>query len=173
MPGVTIGKSFNHGFAGSYARQPDMVIQTRPNVDIVPITFGRPVMRASNGAGVSGVANVTDQFTAESFVGIAGREVKSALNYSEQGLGAGGVYPPNEPVPVFQRGSISVVCSVGTPAIGGSVFIRIADSAGKSIGDIEAVEDNGNNVLIPNAQWGGTADANGIAELVLLTRVNA
>ena len=173
MSGKAIGKSLNHGFAGSYARQPDMIIQTRPNVDTAPIVFGRPVMSASNGASVSGVVNIRGGFTAESFAGIAGREVKSALNYTEQGLGVGGVYSPDEPVSVFQRGSISVICSVGTPALGGKVYIRVAESTGKTIGDIEATADGSNNVLIPNAQWGGSADANSIAELVLLTRTNA
>ena len=173
MPGTTIGKSFNHGFAGSYARQPDMLIQARPNVGASPIIFGRPVMQAVNGAGVAGVANITEGFKAGDFAGIAGREVKTALNYADQGLGAGGVYSPNEPVSVFQRGSISVVCSVGAPALGGKVYVRVAVSAGKAIGDFEAVADGENSILISNAQWGGNADANGVAELVLLTRANA
>ena len=31
MSGKTIGTAFNHGFAGSYARQPNMTINTKPN----------------------------------------------------------------------------------------------------------------------------------------------
>jgi hypothetical protein len=166
--GTTIGKSFNYGFAGSYARQPDMIIATRPNADTTPITIGRPVMNAANG-----VTNITTGFTAAAFAGIAGREVKSALDFTAQSLGVGGVYSPNEPVPVFQRGSISVICSVGTPALGGAVYVRVVAATGKNIGDIEATADSTNNVLIPNAQWGSDADANGVAELVLLTRANA
>ena len=172
MPGTTIGKSLNHGFAGSYARQPDMIIQTRPNVDAAPIVFGRPVMQAVK-AGVVGVVNITAAFEADNFLGIAAREVKSALSYSMQGQGDGGVYAPNEPVSVFERGSISVVCSAGTPALGGPVYVRIATAAGKNIGDIEAVADSTNSIELTNAQWGGSADANGVAELVILTRANA
>jgi hypothetical protein len=172
MPGTTIGKSFNHGFAGSYARQPDMIIATRPNVDTNQIKFGRPVMQETAG-GVTGVVNVTAGFTADRFIGVAGREVKSALNYAAQELGAGGVYAPDEAVSVFQRGSISVICSAGNPALGSQVFVRTVAAAGKNIGDFEAVADGTNSVRITNAQWGGSADANGVAELVLLTRANA
>ena len=31
MSGKTIGLEMNNGFAGSYARQPDMIINTQPN----------------------------------------------------------------------------------------------------------------------------------------------
>ena len=31
----------------------------------------------------------------------------------------------------------------------------------------------GNSVKLTNCQWGGAADANGVAELVILTRANA
>jgi len=167
MSGKTIGKSFNNGFAGSYARQPDMIIQTRPNDDTANIVFGRPVMNSGNG----GVVNVTAAFTAAKFAGVAGKEIKSSLFYADQN--SGGAYMPNEPVSVFQRGSISVICKVGTPAVGAPVYVRTVAATGMNIGDFEAVADAGNNVLIPNAQWGGEVDANGVAELVLLTRANA
>lgn len=175
MSGTTIGKSLNYGFAGSYARQPDMIIETRANVETVnPITFGRPVMQGTNGTtGAVGVVNITGAFTAAAFVGIAAREVKSALSYSNQGLGVGGQYQPNEPVPVFQRGSISVICSAGTPTMGSAVYVRVVAASGKFVGDLEAAADGSNNVLLTNAQWGGPADANRVAELVLLTRSHA
>jgi len=167
MSGKTIGKSFNYGFAGTYARQPDMIIQTRPNNDTENITFGRPVMHDGSG----GVINITGDFTADDFAGIASREVKSALFYADQN--SGGVYAPAEPVSVFQRGSISVICSVGAPELAGAVYVRTVAATGRNIGDFEAIEDTGNNVLISNAQWGSGVDANGVAELVLLTRANA
>jgi len=173
MSGTTIGKSLNFGFAGSYARQPDMIIQTRPNVGTADIVFGRPVMKGTVG-GVDGVRNIIAGFVPSQFGGIAARQVQSALNYADQGLnGGGGSYPVNAPVSVFQRGSISVICSAGTPVLGGPVYVRVVAGTGTNIGDIEATADGTNNVQLTNAQWGGAADANGVAELVLLTRVNA
>ena len=108
MGGKTIGKSFNFGFAGSYARQPDMIIQTRPNNDDTTITFGRAVAYDD----VGGVINITTGFKEADFAGIASRTVKSALFFADQN--SGGQY-----------------------------------------------------------KWGSEIDANGVAELVLLTRANA
>ena len=167
MGGKTIGKSFNFGFAGSYARQPDMIIQTRPNNDDTTITFGRAVMYDD----VGGVINITTGFKEEDFAGIASRTVKSALFFADQN--SGGQYMPEEPVAVFQRGSISVKCDLGTPTFGGAVYVRTVAATGREIGDFETAEDTGKNVLISNAQWGSEIDANGVAELVLLTRANA
>jgi len=88
-------------------------------------------------------------------------------------MGGGGEYIPNEATSVFQRGSISVLCPVDSPALGGAVYVRIEAVAGRSVGDFEAAYVEDENVLIPNAQWGGVKDANSVAELVLLTRSHA
>jgi len=107
--------------------------------------------------------------TAQDFVGVASREVKSALSYLEQDIGA---YAKTEAVPVFMRGAINVKCNVGAPKLGGEVYVRIA--ANESIptgvvGGFEAAADGGNTVELTNCQWAGPADANGIAELRILT----
>lgn len=166
MSGKAIGKSFGNGFAGSYSRQPDMIIETRANADTNNIVFGTALMADANG-----VKNITAGFTATDFVGVAAKEVKSALDYTKQN--GGGVYAPNEPVSVFQRGSVNVICPTGTPAIGGAVYVRIVAATGKKIGDFETVAVENENVLLTNAQWGGGKDTNNVAELVLLTRNHA
>ena len=38
-----IGKEMPHGFAGSYARQPDMIVETRPAGGETAIPFGAPL----------------------------------------------------------------------------------------------------------------------------------
>ena len=111
--------------------------------------------------------------TAAQFVGVAGREIKSSLQYLEQ---TPGQYNPGDPVSVFQRGSIQVKCQRGTPALGGAVYVRTTYNSSYStaqVGGFEAEDDSGNVVQLTNAQWGGAPDANGIAELVILTRNNA
>lgn len=173
----TIGKEMPHGFAGSYARQPDMIVQTRPvggtAGTTAAIPFGAALMYDSNGNAVLFGGTGT---TAAKFVGVAGREIKSALTYMDQSTGA---YAVGEACNVFQRGSINVKCQKGTAKMGGDVYARIAvtDATPSAIvGGFEAEADAttaGNVVKLTNCQWGGTADANGIAELVILTRQNA
>lgn len=164
-----IGKDMPHGFAGCYARQPDMIVNTRPCGGTSPIAFGTPlVYDATKSAVVAAGAG----FTAAAFAGVAGAEIKTALTYLTQQEGQ---YAPGEPVSVFQRGSINVK-AYGTPALGGTVYVRTAASGTYStepVGAFTATNESGSTVALTNCQWGGAADANGIAELVILTRANA
>lgn len=166
-----IGKEMSHGYAGSYARQPDMIVNTRPAGGSVPIAFGTPLKYDANGA----VIPMGAAATAAEFVGVAAREIKSSLAYLEQSLGQ---YAPGEPVPVFQRGAISVKCNVGTPKLGGDVYVRVTANASVPtgiVGGFEAVADAtaANTVKLTNCQWAGPADVNGIAELRVLTMNHA
>lgn len=162
-----IGTTMSHGFAGSYARQPDMIVNTHPAGGTVQIAFGAPLVYGTNGA----VVQMGAAATAAQFVGVAAREIKSALNYLAQNVGA---YAPGEAVPVFMRGSINVKCQNGTPTLGGKVYVRVvanADIPTAVVGGFEAVADAtaANTVELTNCQWAGAADANGIAELRILT----
>ncbi len=163
-----IGTTMTAGFAGSYARQPDMIVNTRVAGGEAAIPFGAPLVY-SDGA----VVQMGASATAAQFVGVAGREIKTSLQYLEQ---TPGQYNPGDPVSVFQRGSIQVKCQRGTPTLGGAVYVRITYNPSYStaqVGGFEAEDDSGNVVQLTNAQWGGAPDANGIAELVILTRNNA
>ena len=164
-----IGKEMPHGFAGCYARQPDMIVETRPAGGETPIPFGAPlVYDATKPAVVAAGAG----FTAAAFAGVAGAEIKTALTYLTQQEGQ---YAPGEPVSVFQRGSINVK-AYGTPALGGTVYVRTAASSTyttEPVGAFTATNESGSTVALTTCQWGGAADANGIAELVILTRANA
>lgn len=162
----TIGQTMDHGFAGSYARQPDMIVNTRPAGG--NIVFGQALTYDQD-------KNVVVFGTQESnsFIGVAGREVKSALTYLEQ---SSGTYAPGEPVSVFMRGSIQVKCQRSAPSLGGAVYVRTAENEsypGCVVGGFEAQEDSGKTQMLGDCQWGGPADANGVAELVILKRTNA
>ncbi len=166
-----IGAEMEHGFAGSYARQPDMIVVTRPVGEKEPLPFGMALMYDANGAVVlmqgSGV-------TADRFAGVAGREMRSALSYTDQNTGA---YTTGNAGSVFQRGSINVLCQKGTPKRGGAVYVRIIKNTSLPnavVGGFEAEADStsANTVKLTGCQWGGSADANGVAELVILTRQN-
>ena len=76
----------------------------------------------------------------------------------------------------MKRGCVNVFCQAGTPAPGGKVYVRIKANAAKPnavVGGFEAASDEGNTVELTNAQWKGAADANGVAELRILTVLNA
>lgn len=166
-----IGKEMPHGFAGCYARQPDMIVNTRPAGGADQILFGSPLKYDEN----KNVVLMGASSAATDFVGVAGFEIKSALTYLDP---AGGQYAPKEPVSIFMRGSINVKCYNGTPALGGPVYVRVAANESlpnAPIGGFEAVADStsSNTVLLTNCEWGGPADANGVAELIILTRSNA
>ena len=164
-----IGKDMPHGFAGCYARQPDMIVETRPAGGSTPIPFGTPLVYGTAPTVVAAGAG----FTAAKFAGVAGFEIKSALTYLEQQAGQ---YAVGEPVSVFQRGSINVK-AYGTPALGGTVYVRTVVSDGaytsEPVGAFTATNESGKTVALTKYQWGGPADANGIAELVILTKQNA
>ena len=165
-----IGRDMPHGFAGCYARQPDMIVETRPAGGNAPIPFGTPLVYDT---AKPAVAAAGAGFTAASFAGVAGFEMKSALSYLDQQAGQ---YAPGEAVSVFQRGSINVKCYDGTPALGGAVYVRTKASETYTtgvVGGFSATNESGSTVALTNCQWGGPADANGIAELVFLTRANA
>lgn len=166
MSGKTIGLNMNNGFAGSYARQPNMVINTKPNIGATAIPFGAPVMQGTNG-----VQFPTASLTAANFVGIASRQIQSADSYLNQN--GAGEYKQNDAVPVFQQGRINVKVADGTPAMYGDVYVRIVAATGKAIGDFECAADSSNNVKLDNCQWGGPKDANGVAELVIFTGIGA
>lgn len=154
----TIGLNMSHGFAGSYARQPDMIVNTDPLGGAAVIPFGTPLVRGEDGAVLPmGAGNTGNQF-----IGVAGREVKSPAEFFSQNVGQ---YAPDEPVSVFQRGCINVKCQKGTPVIDGTVYVRVTASGNYIVGGFEAEADGANTVALANAQWGGPADTNGVAEL--------
>jgi len=172
MPAQNIGKYMNHGFAGAYARQPDMIVETHPLGGSAPLIFGGAVAYGT-GADAGKVVPVGTDMTADQFIGVAVREIKSAVTWPEQNVG---YYLPNEAVPVMKRGCVNVHCAVGTPALGGKVYVRIA--ANESIptgvvGGFEAQADGANTVELPNCRWHGGADPNGIAEIRILSCNNA
>lgn len=154
----TIGLNMSHGFAGSYARQPDMIVNTAPLGGTTVIPFGTPLVRGEDGAVIPmGTGNTGGQF-----IGVAGREVKSPAEFFSQSVGQ---YAPQEAVSIFQRGCINVKCQKGSPAIDGTVYVRVAASGNYVVGGFEAEADGANSVALVNAQWNGPADNNGVAEL--------
>lgn len=172
MPGQNIGLTMPNGYPGCYTRQPDMIVDTHPLGGGENAAFGAPLVYGS-GADAGKAVLFGAGGTAAGFVGVAAREIKSAVSYLDQN---GGVYVPGEAVSVFKRGCINVRCAVGTPALGGKVYVRTAVNESIPtgvVGGFEAQADGANTVELTNCQWRGSADGEGVAELRILTCNNA
>lgn len=171
MNGQIIGKTMDHGYAGSYARQPDSVIDSHPLTGTTNVPFGLAVVRDATNK--HAVVLPTDSTTAAQFLGVAVREIKTAVDYLNQNVGQ---YAPGQAVPVMKRGCVNVKCQKGTPAVGGAVYLRVkANSSYETaiVGGFEAEADSTNTVQLTNCQWKGEADPNGIAEMRIMTIINA
>ena len=165
MKGQVIGKNMTHGYAGDYARQPDMIVDTHPLGGSDAVVFGTPLVYGNN----ENVVAFGASGTAADFVGVASREFKSATSFLAQSAGE---YRPNEAVSVFKRGCINVLCNVGTPKLGGKVYIRTVKNESIPtgvVGGFEASEDTGKTVELLNCEWHGGKDANNIAEIRIMS----
>ena len=49
MKGQVIGKNMTHGYAGDYARQPDMIVDTHPLGGSEAVVFGTPLVYDRSG----------------------------------------------------------------------------------------------------------------------------
>ena len=166
MRNQIIGKTMFHGYAGSFSRQPDTIIDTHPAGGA--IAFGGPVVDSGGAVTAPGASA-----TADDFVGVAVRETKSATNYLDQNEGS---YVQYDAVPVLKRGCVNVICQNGTPALDGTVYVRVAENAsipGAVVGGFEAAADGANSVALTNAKWKGGKDGNGVAEIRIMTTLHA
>lgn len=166
MQNQIIGKTMFHGYAGSFSRQPDTIIDTHPAGG--DIAFGAAVVYNNGAVTVPG-----ESATAAQFVGVAVREVKSATNYLNQNIGS---YVQYDAVPVLKRGCVNVICQNGTPALDGTVYVRVKANASLPnavVGGFEAAADSTNSVALTNAKWKGEKDGNGVAEIRILTTLHA
>jgi hypothetical protein len=175
MNGQVIGKTMNNGFAGSYSRQPDMIIDAHAVAS--EITFGEPVVY--KGTQVESVAealkasDLTASTVAGAFVGVGAAEIKSATEYLTSGAGK---YHLGDIAAVLKRGRVNVICQKGTPALNGDVYVRVEANTSYPtavVGGFEAAADSTKTVKLTNAKWRGAADGNGVAELSILTQINA
>ncbi|MDP3351822.1 MAG: hypothetical protein Q8S92_22785 [Hydrogenophaga sp.] len=112
------------------------------------------------------------------FVPLAGGEVGTAVYgflvrpFPTQGANASD--PLGTAVPlgdsgaadVMRRGYMTVKLNAGVAALGGAVFVRVADgTVNQPIGGIEAAADAGDCVAIPGCSFMGAADASGNVEI--------
>lgn len=125
--------------------------------------FGIPVKYVTGG-----IAQFTGSEAATAFAGVLVREVPSQGATSDPGTFTGSTPNPLQPQALCVRGYVSVVCAVGTPARGGTVYVQVTADA-VAVGAFRADgTDGGNAVALTAAQaeWATDGvDSAGNAEL--------
>lgn len=125
-----------------------------------PVTgYGLPVKLSGNTVvGITASTDIVYGFAARPY------PIQSASNQS-----FGVATPPVAPgaiIDVLRRGYISVLCTAGTPAKGGAVYVRYAGGTTPNpVGGIEATYINGTNAKIVGAEFFGPADPNGNTDI--------
>ena len=192
MSGSAIGINLNLGYVGKISRNVDNIISSRFVKSILDgsgvetlnaIPFGYPVVKNTDntfskfGESGSGVKSPT----AATFAGIAVGEVKQMTSYGN--VSSAGTYEPTQPCDILQRGSTTVYCidyANNAPTAEGSVYICTAAGNGSlTLGNLYATATptgigSGTVVELTNCKWTtGKVDANGVAELTIVTRASA
>jgi len=122
-----------------------------------PLAFGAPVKIVSN---LVNAIEASD--TAADFYGVLTRSIPGVSGSSSNS----GAAVPNTTYAqgILVDGYVFVYCTIGTPSINGTVYMRVVAATGKAIGDLEATADGSNNVALTNVIWAAAGkDSNNVA----------
>lgn len=121
------------GVAGDVTRPDDTVVEPGLlNAAKAPTAFGAPVKIVS---GKFEKIEASDAATV--FAGVLSRIAPSIAGDTAQTF-ASGTPNTNSVQGIVVKGYVNVVCTIGTPARGGTVYMRVVAGAGKAVGDLEA-----------------------------------
>lgn len=160
------------GFPGGVSRpdvsevQPAMLIAAS---SVYAQAFGRAMKYATGGIQqFNGGAE-----TKASFAGVLVASIPAipASSDSDSSIDDFGVPNPDQPQGLMTKGYCVVKCTAGTPARGGTVYVRIVSATDRPIGAFEASSDSSNSFALDKnqAEWASDGvDANGMAELRLI-----
>lgn len=156
------------GFPGDVNRtHPADILAELIDAAAPPTAYGQAVLL---GASNAGVRPFTTGDGAQAAYGVTVRpypfQQSAAANFGAATIGAA-TPPVTGVIDVLRRGYIMVTLpSGGTPVKGGGVYVRVAAAATTHTpGDFEAAADGANNVLLSNAIFNGSPDANGNVEI--------
>jgi hypothetical protein len=150
------------GVQGDISRRDQLHIE--PHIyGATPFTaYGLPVKLSSNKVIPMGAGDA-----AGNAFGILVRPFPTQGANASDPLGTA-VPPTSGEADVMRKGYIFVKCNVGTPALNGTVYMRVTANGGNTIiGGIEATSDSTNTVILSNCKFNGPADSNGIVEITI------
>jgi hypothetical protein len=149
------------GIAGDVTRPDNTVVEPGLlNAAQAPTAFGAPVKIVSGK-----FEKIASGDAATVFYGVLSR-VAPAISGSLVETYAGGTPNVEAVQGIVREGYVNVVCTVGTPARGGQVFVRVTADTGKAVGDFETAADTGKCVALTGVTWGVDGkDASNVTEI--------
>jgi len=136
------------GVAGDVTRPDNSVVESGLlNASNAPSAFGAPVKIVSGKFEAIEAADV-----AADFAGVLTR-IAPAIAGDLVETYAGGTPNTDSVQGIAVKGYVNVVCTIGTPARGGVVYMRVTADTGKAIGDLEATADGVKNVALVGVEW--------------------
>lgn len=149
------------GVAGDVTRPDNTVVESGMlNASVAPSAFGAPVKMTS---GKFEAIEAGD--TAADFAGILSRIAPAIAGDLVQTF-EGGTPNTDSVQGIVVKGYVNVACTIGTPARGGVVYLRVVADTGKAIGDLEATADGTDNVALSGVEWAiDGKDASNITEI--------
>lgn len=167
MAGKAIGTSLNLGFPGTISRVGLLnVIHNVVASASENIAFGEPVVLEGDNE-VTSPQTVT--MTTANFGGFAVTNVMTNQTFVVGTNGQAGIYKAGDVLDRITVGTVSVTV-VGTPAAGGTVYVRTALTSGNAepIGTIRTTADGGNTIALPGCYFKtGYVDANNVTEVYI------
>ena len=123
--------------------------------------FGIPMKYVSGGIQQF---NGGAEFPAD-FAGVLIREVPSQSGNALGGF-SDNIPNPDAPQGLMVRGYCSVLCTSGTPARGGAVYVQTVANGGINVGEFRTTDDGSNAILLDNVIWASDGkDADNNAEI--------
>jgi len=99
------------------------------------------------------------------FAGVLIREVPSISGNALGGF-SDNIPNPDAPQGLMVRGYCSVLCTSGTPARGGAVYVQTVANGGINVGEFRTTDDGSNAILLDNVIWASDGkDADNNAEI--------
>lgn len=149
------------GVAGDVTRPDDTVVEPGLlNAAQAPTAFGAPVKLVSGK-----FEKIAASDAAAVFAGILSRIAPSIAGDTAQTF-AGGTPNTDSVQGIVVEGYVNVVCTVGTPARGGAVYMRVVAATGKAVGDLETAADSGKCVALSGVTWAVDGkDASNVTEI--------
>lgn len=149
------------GVAGDVTRPDNTVVEPGLlNASAAPTAFGAPVKLVSGK-----FEKIASGDAATVFAGILSRIAPSIAGDLVQTY-AGGTPNAESVQGIVREGYVNVVCTQGTPARGGQVYVRITADTGKLVGDLETAADTGKCVALSGVTWAVDGkDASNVTEI--------
>lgn len=149
------------GVAGDVTRPDNTVVESGLlNASAAPTAFGAPVKLVSGK-----FEKIASGDAATVFAGILSRIAPSIAGDLVQTF-AGGTPNADAVQGIVVKGYVNVVCTQGTPARGGQVYMRITADTGKLVGDLETAADAGKCVALSGVTWAVDGkDASNVTEI--------